>query len=254
MLAPSRHPPRIYKDMLTQPVIQLSIGCHLFQLMIATQWYCPPAVGYADRNSAKDAARHKLHIPAVMRPHSTDVEPPLGSARDSDAESAVHVFKMAKASPSIEVLEKLRLSSCFTPNAARWSASAILLLRRPVEPLELRRRWSILSQSRLSFSSVQIETRTMKGPSKLRSHSKGRAKIAASHGAFTSYLVTVRHQWLQVIGLDLRAGRILRRPSWVSPSCLIVRSVRLKQGAIAGSLSPFVCSWLKKNVMELREL
>ena len=105
--------------------------------MIATQWYCPPAVGYADRNSARDAARHKLHMPAVIRPQRREVEPPLGKASDIDAESAVHVFRIAKASPSIENNEKFRLSSCFTPRAARWSVSAMVLLRRPVE---LRRR------------------------------------------------------------------------------------------------------------------
>ena len=42
-----------------------------------------------------------LHIPAVIKPHITDVGPPLGSARDRDADRAVHEFKMAKASPSI---------------------------------------------------------------------------------------------------------------------------------------------------------
>lgn len=38
----------------------------------------------------------------------TLVEPPLGSARESEAERAVHEFRMAKARPSIDKKEKLR--------------------------------------------------------------------------------------------------------------------------------------------------
>ena len=122
-------------DIHTHPVIQLKIGTQLFQLIIATQWYWPPAVGYADRNSASDAASARLHIPAVIRPHSTDTDPPLGSASESEADSAVHEFKIAKASPSIDKGEKLRLSSCLWPSAARWSASGMLLrLASPLRP------------------------------------------------------------------------------------------------------------------------
>lgn len=73
--------------------------------------YCPPAVGYAERNSAIDAARAILQIPAVMRPQRTLVEPPDGSASPSEDESAVQEFKMAKASPSIDRRLKVRLSS-----------------------------------------------------------------------------------------------------------------------------------------------
>jgi hypothetical protein len=86
-------------------------------------------------------------MPAVTRPHRTDVEPPLGSARDSDAESAVHEFRIANASPSIENMEKLRFSSCFTPSAARWSTSAMLLRRRPVLPAESLRARDMLAPS-----------------------------------------------------------------------------------------------------------
>ena len=52
-----------------------------------------------------------LHIPAVIKPQMTEVGPPLGSARDKDAERAVHEFKIAKASPSIASGLKWRLSS-----------------------------------------------------------------------------------------------------------------------------------------------
>ena len=48
----------------------------------------------------------------------------------------------------MENMEKLRFSSCFTPRAARWSSSAIVLLRRfcPL-PTETRRMASILTIS-----------------------------------------------------------------------------------------------------------
>jgi hypothetical protein len=56
-------------DRLIHPVIQeiprLSEGGE----SMAAQWYCPPAVGYADSISAKEAARLRLHIPAVTSPH-----------------------------------------------------------------------------------------------------------------------------------------------------------------------------------------
>ena len=86
---------------------------------MATQWYCPPAVGYAERNSAREEARQMLQIPAVISPHITDVGPPLGSATDIDTASAVHEFRMAKAKPSIEIKEKLRCSSGLWPISSR---------------------------------------------------------------------------------------------------------------------------------------
>ncbi|KAK0935480.1 hypothetical protein LTR29_012953 [Friedmanniomyces endolithicus] len=94
---------------------------------------CPPAVGYALRNSAREAAKHRLHTPAVIKPHMTDVGPPLGKARDSEAESAVQEFKMAKAKPSMDNGLKLRRSSCLTPSAARWASSARTLCLPPVD-------------------------------------------------------------------------------------------------------------------------
>ena len=63
------------------------------------------SLGNVRRNWASAGGRQlpgpALHIPAVIKPHITDVGPPLGSARDRDADRAVHEFKMAKASPSI---------------------------------------------------------------------------------------------------------------------------------------------------------
>ena len=56
-----------------------------------------------------------LHIPAVIKPHITEVGPPLGSAKDSDADRAVHEFRIAKASPSIASGLKWRLSSALWP-------------------------------------------------------------------------------------------------------------------------------------------
>jgi hypothetical protein len=77
----------------------------------AKKAYCPPAVGYAERNSASDAARAKLQIPAVKRPQMTEVEPPLGKASESDIESAVQEFRIANASPNMDTSEKLRFNS-----------------------------------------------------------------------------------------------------------------------------------------------
>ena len=86
---------------------------------------------YADRNSANEAARHKLQTPAVINPQITDVGPPLGRASDRLADNAVHEFKMAKASPSIESMEKFLCSSCLWPIEARATASSAMLdLRR----------------------------------------------------------------------------------------------------------------------------
>lgn len=55
-------------EQFTQPVIQDKIGIQLSQDISATQWYCPPAVGYAERNSASEVAIHKLQTPAVISP------------------------------------------------------------------------------------------------------------------------------------------------------------------------------------------
>lgn len=86
--------------------------------------YCPPAVGYADRNSASDAAKHKLQMPAVTSPQMTLVEPPDGNASPIDDESAVHEFKMAKASPSMDRRLKLRFNSPLCPRACNWASSS----------------------------------------------------------------------------------------------------------------------------------
>jgi hypothetical protein len=86
---------------------------------------------YAERNSARLAARHKLHIPAVTRPQMTEVGPPLGRASDKLADKAVQEFKMAKASPSIESIEKFLCNSCLWPIEANAAASSARLdLRR----------------------------------------------------------------------------------------------------------------------------
>lgn len=104
---------------------------HFFHETIAAQWYCPPAVGYAERNSAREAARHILQIPATMRPHMTELGPPDGKARVMEAARAVQVLRMAKARPSMDIIEKLRLSSCLWPSCASIAAScAMMLLRR----------------------------------------------------------------------------------------------------------------------------
>ena len=52
-------------------------------------------------NSASEAAIHKLQIPAVAKPQMTDTVPPLGKARDRDADKAVQVFRMVNARPNM---------------------------------------------------------------------------------------------------------------------------------------------------------
>ena len=64
-----------------------------------------------------------MHIPAVIKPQMTDVGPPLGRARESEADSAVQELRMANASPSMASGEKLRLSSALWPRDARWRSS-----------------------------------------------------------------------------------------------------------------------------------
>lgn len=76
-------------------------------------------MGKADRNSAREAERHKLKNPAVTKPHITEVDPPEGKARLIDVDSAVQELRIAKASPSIDSGEKFRFNSCWIPRAAR---------------------------------------------------------------------------------------------------------------------------------------
>lgn len=60
-------------------------------------------MGYADKNSAKLTARHKLQTPATTNPHNAAVGPPEGSARDREAESEVQELSIANARPSIDL-------------------------------------------------------------------------------------------------------------------------------------------------------
>lgn len=50
--------------------------------------------------------------------------PPLGKAREREADNAVQELRIANASPSIDSGEWWRRSSCFTPRAARCASSA----------------------------------------------------------------------------------------------------------------------------------
>lgn len=84
-----------------------------------TQWYCPPAVGYAERNSARDVERQRLKKPAVTSPQMTEIGPPEGRAKLIDVDNAVHEFRIANASPSMDRGEKFRFNSCWIPKAAR---------------------------------------------------------------------------------------------------------------------------------------
>lgn len=114
---------------------------------------------YAERNSASEAAKHKLHTPAVTRPQMTEVDPPLGKARDRLAESAVQEFKIANASPSIDNMEKLRCSSCLWPRPANAAASASMLALRLAIWLALRlSRCSV----QLALRSVQLGLRSVR--------------------------------------------------------------------------------------------
>lgn len=139
-----RSPP--VADKATQPETLIHPVTHeiprlvFFQLMIAAQWYWPPAVGNALMNSAIEAARHRLKHPAVMRPQMTAEGPPDGKARLSDAANAVHVFKIAKARPSMEIMLKLRCNSCLCPMDARAFASSLTdVCRLPCMAEDLRR-------------------------------------------------------------------------------------------------------------------
>ena len=95
-------------DTLIQPVIHDRPRRREGGAIMATQWYCPPAVGYADSSSARLAAKLRLHIPAVTRPQSTESGPPEGSASDREEASAVHELRIAKASPNIDHFENCR--------------------------------------------------------------------------------------------------------------------------------------------------
>ncbi len=107
---------------LNHPQIQDSNGTHRCGEIIATQWYCPPAlhnlanvsnpqlrnadetyVGYADKNSARLLDKQTLHMPDATNPHNTAEGPPDGNATDNEAESAVHELRIAKARPSIDL-------------------------------------------------------------------------------------------------------------------------------------------------------
>ena len=67
-------------------------------------------------------------MPAVIKPQITDVGPPLGSARDRDADRAVQEFRIAKASPSIASGLKWRLSSALWPIDACKMLQSVLVL------------------------------------------------------------------------------------------------------------------------------
>ena len=96
-----------------------------------------------DKNSAKEAAKDKLQMPATTSPQMTASGPPLGRANDILAPRAVHEFRMAKARPSMDNSEKLRCNSCLMPRLAKMAASSwMLVLRRPV--LDLLRSRDIL--------------------------------------------------------------------------------------------------------------
>jgi hypothetical protein len=96
-------------DRLIHPVTHDNCLLILGGEIMATQWYWPPAVGYAERNSASEAARERLQIPAVARPQTTETEPPEGRARDREAARAVQELRIAKARPSIVQRLKVRL-------------------------------------------------------------------------------------------------------------------------------------------------
>lgn len=96
-------------ETLIHPVTQESPRFQPCGDMAAIQWYWPPEVGYAERNSPRLAARDKLHIPAVTKPHMTATGPPEGSASEREAARAVHEFNIANARPSIDHLENWRL-------------------------------------------------------------------------------------------------------------------------------------------------
>lgn len=66
----------------------------------------------------------------LLRPQVTEEGPPDGRASDILAPAAVHVFRIAKARPSIDRNEKLRLSSCLIPIPANAASSCWTLVRR----------------------------------------------------------------------------------------------------------------------------
>jgi len=83
-------------------LVYVTDGIHIvFQEFAPSPLNLPPAVGNALNISARLAARLKLQIPAVTKPHITAMGPPEGSANDNDAANAVQEFKIANDRPSI---------------------------------------------------------------------------------------------------------------------------------------------------------
>lgn len=193
---------------------------------IAAQWYCPPALGYALRNSARLAARHRLQTPAVINPQSTEVGPPLGRARDNDVASAVHEFRMANAKPSIASGENVRFSSWVCPSWARCSASSEMpppvmiagnvayacdspALFSPATVLVRRVKWKdtvVGTQNRGSRRSFKRQ-RVPILPLKLTKDSRPRRTVAPEVLNFCYHTKTVVMGHLEIIArADMRSG------------------------------------------------
>ena len=109
--------------MLIHPVVHEQIRLSRGGATIAAQWYWPPAVGNAERNSAMERASARFPTPDTTRPQITALGPPLGSASDMETDSAVHVLRMANVKPSSEMNEKFRCSTGSWPSAATTSSS-----------------------------------------------------------------------------------------------------------------------------------
>jgi hypothetical protein len=60
----------------------------------------------------------------------TELDPPEGRASVIEAARAVQVLRIANAKPNMDIMEKLRLSSCLCPMAASRAASSAMLARR----------------------------------------------------------------------------------------------------------------------------
>jgi hypothetical protein len=82
----------------------------------------------------------------------TDVGPPLGRASDKLADNAVQEFRMAKASPSMESIEKFLCNSCLWPIEANAAASSarLDLRRESFLPILLFHRFLIPRQCKLT--------------------------------------------------------------------------------------------------------
>jgi hypothetical protein len=97
-----------------------------------------------------------------MRPQITLVDPPLGSARERDAESAVQEFRIANANPSIASGEKFRLNSPLWPRLANWRSSALLFSFGPMvsDVLGRLKIWALRKgDSRVKLSSALVACR-----------------------------------------------------------------------------------------------